>query len=299
MSIQRKSVLGRGLSALIPKSPPKEVSIRQGEVGQDPGGFGVVASIDLDRIRPNPFQPRTDFDTESLDELSRSIVEKGLIQPITVRRLGEEYQLVSGERRMRAAQRAGLDSIPAFIVDVQSDAEMLELALVENIQREELNPIEIAHAYQRLIEECHLTQDEVGKKVGKDRSTVTNFLRLLKLPDRIRDGVRRGRLTMGHARALLGLDNERDQIKLYEQIVMGGLNVRSVERTTRVRKSKPTKHVRHGSGIHSVEEQLKRMLGTKVKVYAKSGGKGEIVIQYFSSDDLERILELILDKRHR
>ena len=299
MSIQRKSVLGRGLSALIPKSPPKEVSIRQGEVGQDPGGFGVVASIDLDRIRPNPFQPRTDFDTESLDELSRSIVEKGLIQPITVRRLGEEYQLVSGERRMRAAQRAGLDSIPAFIVDVQSDAEMLELALVENIQREELNPIEIAHAYQRLIEECHLTQDEVGKKVGKDRSTVTNFLRLLKLPDRIRDGVRRGRLTMGHARALLGLDNERDQIKLYEQIAMGGLNVRSVERTTRVRKSKPTKHVRHGSGIHSVEEQLKRMLGTKVKVYAKSGGKGEIVIQYFSSDDLERILELILDKRHR
>ena len=299
MSIQRKSVLGRGLSALIPKSPPKEVSIRQGVVGQDPGGFGVVASIDLDRIRPNPFQPRTDFDTESLDELSRSIVEKGLIQPITVRRLGEEYQLVSGERRMRAAQRAGLDSIPAFIVDVQSDAEMLELALVENIQREELNPIEIAHAYQRLIEECHLTQDEVGKKVGKDRSTVTNFLRLLKLPDRIRDGVRRGRLTMGHARALLGLDNERDQIKLYEQIVMGGLNVRSVERTTRVRKSKPTKHVRHGSGIHSVEEQLKRMLGTKVKVYAKSGGKGEIVIQYFSSDDLERILELILDKRHR
>jgi ParB family chromosome partitioning protein len=200
---------------------------------------------------------------------------------------------------MRAAQRAGMASIPAFIVDVQSDAEMLELALVENIQREELNPIEIAHAYQRLIEECHLTQDEVGKKVGKNRSTVTNFLRLLKLPDRIRDGVRHGRLTMGHARALLGFDNERDQIKLYEQIVMGGLNVRSVERTTRVRKSKPAKHVRHGSVIHSVEEQLKRSLGTKVKVYAKSGGKGEIVIQYFSSDDLERIIELILDKRHR
>ncbi len=299
MATQRKSVLGRGLSALIPKSPPREVSIRQGEVGEDQGGFGVVASIEIDRIRPNPFQPRTDFDTASLDELSRSIVEKGLIQPITVRRLGGEYQLVSGERRMRAAQRAGLGSIPAFIVDVQSDAEMLELALVENIQREELNPIEIAHAYQRLIEECHLTQDEVGKKVGKDRSTVTNFLRLLKLPEKIRDGVRRGRLTMGHARALLGLGNERDQMKLYEQIVMGGLNVRSVERTTRVKKAKPSKHVRHASGIHSVEEQLKRTLGTKVKVYAKGGGKGEIVIQYFSSDDLERIIELILDKRHR
>src|SRR3990172_2971310 len=299
MSTQRKSVLGRGLSALIPKAPQKEVSIRRGEVGEDRGGFGIIASVELDRIRPNPFQPRTDFDSESLDELSRSIVEKGLIQPITVRRLGEDYQLISGERRMRAAQRAGLPSIPAFIVDVQSDSEMLELALVENIKGEELNPMEIAHAYQRLIEECRLTEDEVGKKVGKDRSTVTNFLRLLKLPEKIRDGLRRGRLSMGHARALLGLENERDQMKLYEQIVLGGVNVRSVERTTRVKKARPAKHTRHGSGIHSVEEQLKRMLGTKVKVYAKSGGKGEIVIQYFSPDDLERILELILDKRHR
>jgi len=296
MTNQKKSVLGRGLSALIPKTP---VSIRQGEVGEDSGGVNVIASVELERIRPNPFQPRTDFDSESLEELSKSILEKGLIQPITVRRLGEDYQLVSGERRMRAAQRAGLPSIPAFIIDVQSDSEMLELALVENIQREELNPIEIAHAYRRLIDECRLTQDEVGQKVGKDRSTVTNFLRLLKLPEKVREGLRRGRLTMGHARALLGLDNERDQLRLYDQIVMGGVNVRSVERTTRARKAKPAKHTRHGTGIHSVEEQLKRMLGTKVKVYAKSGGKGEIVIQYFSADDLERILELILDKRHR
>ncbi|HLE33966.1 MAG TPA: ParB/RepB/Spo0J family partition protein [Bacteroidota bacterium] len=296
MTNQKKSVLGRGLSALIPKTP---VSIRQGEVGEDSGGVNVIASVELERIRPNPFQPRTDFDSESLEELSKSILEKGLIQPITVRRLGEDYQLVSGERRMRAAQRAGLPSIPAFIIDVQSDSEMLELALVENIQREELNPIEIAHAYRRLIDECRLTQDEVGQKVGKDRSTVTNFLRLLKLPEKVREGLRRGRLTMGHARALLGLDNERDQLRLYDEIVMGGVNVRSVERTTRARKAKPAKHTRHGTGIHSVEEQLKRMLGTKVKVYAKSGGKGEIVIQYFSADDLERILELILDKRHR
>jgi len=296
MTNQKKSVLGRGLSALIPKTP---VSIRQGEVGEDSGGVNVIASVELERIRPNPFQPRTDFDSESLEELSKSILEKGLIQPITVRRLGEDYQLVSGERRMRAAQRAGLPSIPAFIIDVQSDSEMLELALVENIQREELNPIEIAHAYRRLIDECRLTQDEVGQKVGKDRSTVTNFLRLLKLPEKVREGLRQGRLTMGHARALLGLDNERDQLRLYDEIVMGGVNVRSVERTTRARKAKPAKHTRHGTGIHSVEEQLKRMLGTKVKVYAKSGGKGEIVIQYFSADDLERILELILDKRHR
>lgn len=289
-------MLGRGLSALIPK---KEVSIREGVISEDSGGVGVMASIEMDRIRPNPFQPRTDFDPSSLEELSRSIVEKGLIQPITVRRAGGDYQLVSGERRLRAAQRAGLASIPAFIVDVQSDAEMLELALVENIQREELNPIEIAHAYQRLINECRLTQDEVGKKVGKDRSTVTNFLRLLKLPEQIREGLRRGRLTIGHARALLGLENEREQMRMFEQIVAGHVNVRTVERTTRIKKSRPQRHGKHGSGVHTFEEQLKRALGTKVKVYAKTGGKGEIVIQFFSSEDLERILEIILDKRHR
>ncbi len=299
MTNQRKSVLGRGLSALIPKAPQKEVSITSGEVGEDRGGTGIIARVDVDRIRPNPFQPRTDFDPESLEELSRSIVEKGLIQPITVRRFGEDYQLVSGERRMRAVQRAGMTSIPAFIVEVRTDAEMLELALVENIQREELNPIEIAHAYQRLVQECHLTQDEVGKKVGKDRSTVANFLRLLKLPEKIRDGLRKGQLSMGHARALLGLETEREQMKLYEQIVDERVNVRTVERTTRARKTRPAKPGRHGTGIHSVEEQLKRTLGTKVKVYAKTGGKGEIVIQYFSADDLERIIELILEKRHR
>ena len=171
-------------------------------MGDDQGGSGVLAGIEIDRIRPNPFQPRTDFDQSAIEELSRSILEKGLIQPITVRRLGEEYQLVSGERRLRAVQRAGLARIPAFIIEVKTDAEMLELALVENIQREELNPVEIAHAYQRLIEECQLTQEEVGQKVGKDRSTVTNFLRLLKLPERVKDGLRKGQLTMGHARAL-------------------------------------------------------------------------------------------------
>ena len=185
MSTSKKSVLGRGLSALIPKTPSKEISIHA--MGDDQGGSGVLAGIEIDRIRPNPFQPRTDFDQSAIEELSRSILEKGLIQPITVRRLGEEYQLVSGERRLRAVQRAGLARIPAFIIEVKTDAEMLELALVENIQREELNPVEIAHAYQRLIEECQLTQEEVGQKVGKDRSTVTNFLRLLKLPERVKD----------------------------------------------------------------------------------------------------------------
>ena len=178
---------------------------------------------------------------------------------------------------------------------------MLELALVENIQREDLNPIDVAHAYQRLIEELHLTQEEIGQRVGKDRSTITNFLRLLKLPEKIRDGVRRGYLTMGHARALLSLENEREQMKLYEKILSGGVSVRVVERSARSSRKTPRKgarHAGHNAGIHSLEEQLKRSLGTKVKVFHK-GGKGEIVIEYYSMDDLERITELILEKRHR
>ena len=300
MANQRKSVLGRGLSALIPKTAQKEVSIRQGEVGEDRGGVGIVASVEIERIRPNPFQPRMDFDPQSLDELSRSIVEKGLIQPITVCRADDGYQLVSGERRLRAAQRAGLSYIPSYIIDVRTNTELLELALVENIQREELNPIEIAHAYQRLISEVQLTQEEVAKKVGKDRSTVANFLRLLKLPEKIRDGLRSGKLTMGHARALLSLENEREQLKLYAKIADGGVTVRNVERSARARKGKATRHpAHHGVSLHDAEEKLKRTLGTKVKVHAKAGGRGEIVIEYFSADDLERILELILEKRHR
>ncbi|GJQ19748.1 MAG: DNA-binding protein [Bacteroidia bacterium] len=299
MTTQRKSVLGRGLSALIPKGAQKEVSI-YGEVAQDHGGVGIMASIEIDRVKPNPYQPRTDFDTQSLDELGKSIVEKGLIQPITVRRLEDQYQLVSGERRLRAAQRAGLTNIPAYIVDVRSETELLELALVENIQREELNPLEIAHAYQRLIAEFNITQEEVGRKVGKDRSTVANFLRLLKLPERIKEGLRSGKLTMGHARALLSVDGEKEQLQLYEKIVGGGFNVRTVERTVRSKKSKPSRsHPHHGVNAHHAEEQLKRTLGTKVKIRGKGGGRGEIIIEYFSGDDLERILELILDKRHR
>lgn len=297
MTNQRKSVLGRGLSALIPKSAQREVSL--GEVAQDRGGVGIIAGIEIDRVQPNPYQPRTDFDPQTLDELGRSIVEKGLIQPITVRRVDEQYQLVSGERRLRAAQRAGLAVIPAYIVDVRSETELLELALVENIQREELNPVEIAHAYQRLISEFNITQEDVARKVGKDRSTVANFLRLLKLPEKIKEGLRSGKLTMGHARALLGLETEKEQMQLFERIMGGGVTVRTVERAARSRKRPARSHTHHGGGVHHAEEQLKRTLGTKVRIRGTKSGRGEIVIEYFSGDDLERILELILDKRHR
>ncbi|MBM4168912.1 MAG: ParB/RepB/Spo0J family partition protein [Ignavibacteria bacterium] len=292
-----KKVLGRGLSALIPRAPVEEVSLRSPDVGGDTGGTGIIARIDLDRIRPNPFQPRSDFDPDSLEELSRSLLEKGVIQPVTVRRFAGEYQLVSGERRLRAAQNAGISKIPAYIIEVKTDEELLELALIENIQREELNPIEIAHAYERLIAECHLTQEEVAQRVGKERSTVTNYVRLLKLPNKIKDGLRKGLITMGHARPIINLPTEKAQLKLYEKIVKSGYSVRKVESVTRSGR-KPARTTSAGretdsSSVHSVEEQLRRALGTKVTVRSKSGGRGEIIVEFYSLDDLDRILDIV------
>jgi len=292
-----KKVLGRGLSALIPRAPVEEVSLRSAEVGGDTGGVGIIARIDVDRIRPNPFQPRSDFDPETLEELSRSILQKGVIQPVTVRRFLGEYQLVSGERRLRAAQKAGITKIPGYIIEVRTDEELLELALIENIQREELNPIEIAHAYERLIAECQLTQEEVAQRIGKERSTVTNYIRLLKLPSKIKDGLRKGLISMGHARPIINLPNEKAQLKLYEKIVKAGYSVRKVESVTRSGKKPgrlhPVGRDADSSGIQSVEEQLRRALGTKVTVKSKSGGRGEIVVEFYSLDDLDRILEIV------
>ncbi len=306
MSIQKKSVLGRGLSALIPKAPTKEVSIRHDELGSDTGEVGIIARVAVTQIRPNPFQPRTEFDTEALAELTRSIVEKGVIQPITVRRVDVGYQLVTGERRLRAAQNAGLAEIPAYIIAVESDEEMLELALIENIQRETLNPIEIAHGYKRLIDECHLTQEEVAEKVGKDRTTVTNFIRLLKLPIEIQVGLRKNQISMGHARALINVPTESMQIRLYQKIVDSGISVRKIEQLAKStgkateggsRKSPPREV---SANVQTLEERLRQTLGTKVMVKERDGGKGEIVIEFYSLDDLDRLLDLFasLDKYH-
>lgn len=306
MTTQKKSVLGRGLSALIPKAPVKEVSIRADEVGADTGGVGIIARVNVENIRPNPFQPRVEFDQESLAELTKSIVEKGVIQPITVRRIPEGYQLISGERRLRAAQSAGLTEIPSYIIAVASDEEMLELALIENIQRETLNPIEIAQAYKRLIDECRLTQEEVADKVGKDRTTVTNFIRLLKLPHEIQQGLRKNLISMGHARALINLPTDSLQVKIYQRIVHSGLSVRSVEQLVKsagkisVRSGSSHKAAAPSSSIQSVEEKLRQALGTKVSVRVKEGGRGEIVIEYYSLDDLDRLLDLFatIEKMH-
>jgi len=306
MTNQKKSVLGRGLSALIPKAPMKEVSVRHDEVGSDTGGVGIMARILIDQVRPNPFQPRTEFDPEALAGLTRSIIEKGVIQPVTVRRVEGGYQLVTGERRLRAAQNAGLPEIPAYIIAVESDEEMLELALIENIQRETLNPIEIAYAYKRLIDECHLTQEEVADKVGKDRTTVTNFIRLLKLPPEIQVGLRKNQLSMGHARALINIPTESMQLRLYQKIVESGMSVRKVELLAKSAGKGPESKGRRtatrevSASVQSLEEKLRQTLGTKVLVREKDQGRGEIVIEYYSLDDLDRLLDLFasLEKLH-
>jgi ParB family chromosome partitioning protein len=302
MSDQKKLVLGRGLNALIPKNPRMEVSVRDGSIGRDTGEIGIIASIDIAKIQPNPFQPRTDFDQESLAELTRSIEEKGVIQPITVRRIDGGYQIISGERRLRATQAARLRQIPAYIIAVETDEDMLELALIENIQREHLNSMEIANAYQRLIDECHMTQDDIAKRVGKDRSTVTNFIRLLKLPVKIQDGLRKDKISMGHARALIALPNERTQLRLYEKIVDGGLSVRKVEdivRAAQQPKKKSRPHIENNSttaSIQNLEERLRQALGTKVKVKTKGSGRGEIIVEYYSLDDFDRLMDLFTGK---
>ncbi len=257
----------------------------------------VIVHVALDKIERNPYQPRADFDPVALDELKRSIQEKGIIQPITVRRAAGGYQLISGERRVRAARSAGLLKIPAYIIRVATSEEMLELALIENLQREHLNPIEIAISYRRLIEECSFTQEEVSHRIGKERSTVTNSLRLLKLPETIQNAVRKGELSGGHARAIAGLEDTASQLAVFKKAIAKGLSVRQLERLVRdrgentgTRKGKAAKET--SGQLSTVEDRLRRLLSTRVHVRQQQGGKGEIVVEFYSADDLERLLEL-------
>jgi ParB family chromosome partitioning protein len=219
--------LGKGLGALLPPSfsiePPKDLPRDDGNT------VGVTAMIELSKIRPNPMQPREDFDPVALEDLKKSIKEKGVIQPITVRRTQIGYEIIAGERRFRASTEIGMETIPAYILDIETDAEMLELALIENVQRENLNPIEVAIGYKRLMEECSLTQEEVSKKVGKDRTTVTNFMRLLRLPHEIQVSLRTKSLSMGHARAILSISDEVLQREVFRQVRDSDLSVRRTE----------------------------------------------------------------------
>lgn len=297
-----KGGLGKGLAALIgpvesdnrPEEPKTEVKVQT--VTRETEG---IVLIDLEKIRPNPYQPRADFDEKALDELKKSIIEKGIIQPVTVRRKEDYFELIAGERRVRAAIDAGLKNIPAYIIEVKSDEELLELALIENLQREYLNPIEIAISYQRLVTECNLTYEQVAERIGKDRTTVINFIRLLRLPEQIQKALRENRISAGHARMLVSLPDEKTQFKIFNKIIKNDLNVRQVEKLVRdINKKTEIKVKSNGenkdSTLTDLEQKLRQLFGTKVIINPQRNGKGEIIIEYYSNEDLERLLDLIM-----
>ncbi|MGK9119863.1 ParB/RepB/Spo0J family partition protein [Olivibacter jilunii] len=307
MAQQRKTGLGKGLSALLNDTDEvvKQTAVSHqstvGGMGKDVPP-GSISQIKIDAIEVNPFQPRTDFDADALNELADSIKLQGLIQPITVRKMGNgNYQLISGERRLRASRIAGLTEIPAYI-RTANDQQMLEMALIENIQRENLNAIEVALSFQRMIDECNLKQEELGDRVSKNRSTVTNYLRLLKLPPAIQASIRDGKLSMGHARALINVADVDKQLYIFQEIIEKGLSVRKVEELVRLvndstykNKAKPdTKEKPLSFEFQKIQDDLASKFSTKVKLNVKSkGGKGTIEIPFMSEDDLSRILELL------
>ncbi|MBI1805740.1 MAG: ParB/RepB/Spo0J family partition protein [Ignavibacteria bacterium] len=295
-----KGGLGKGLSALIrPTGQDERPPIPAEPIATVIDRGGVTTHIEVAKIRPNPFQPRADFDQQALDELKESIRQNGIIQPVTVRPGNDgAYELISGERRMRASMELGLKTIPAYVIEVKTDGEMLELALIENLQREHLNPIEIAISYQRLMHDVGLSAEDVAARVSKDRTTVVNFLRLLKLPHRIQDALRKNQLSMGHARALVALPDERVQLRFFDQIVKKDLNVRQVEKLVRdvgkQSEKKPTPRPKAlPSSVDNIAERIQQILATRVKVHEHEGGRGEIIIEFYNADDLGRLFDLI------
>jgi ParB family transcriptional regulator, chromosome partitioning protein len=298
MSAEKRNALGKGLSALLNDSVNVLPNKNEIVSGSESNSTGSVNEIKIAEIEVNPFQPRTDFDESALSELSDSIKLQGLIQPITVRRVNaHKYQLISGERRLRASKLAGLTQIPAY-VRTANDQQMLEMALIENIQRENLNAIEVALSFQRMIDECHLKQEELGERVSKNRSTVTNYLRLLKLPPTIQASIRDGQISMGHARALITVENSTKQIYIHQQIIQHELSVRKVEELVRQLQRPPVK--KEGKQpeplsfqIQKIQDDLASKFSTKVKLKVGSQGKGSIEIPFLSEDDLSRILEML------
>lgn len=297
--MSKKPALGRGLSALL-ENASTDITSKSNEVEID-NVVGAVASILIENIETNPFQPRTQFEKEALLELSNSIKELGIIQPITVRKLGYgKYQLISGERRFRASQLAGLKEVPAFI-RIANDQEMLEMALVENIQRQDLDAIEVAFSYQKLIEECDLTQEKLSERIGKKRSTVANYLRLLKLPAEIQLAIRTKDISMGHARAIVNIGEEKKQLAISRRVVKEGLSVRQVEELVKAKKqeeivagfSKGAASTNLSFSQIKIKEDLSEFLKTKVEVNKSAKGKGKLVIPFIDENDLERIVELL------
>lgn len=296
---KRRNALGRGLGALLDDAPvsaaPKE------RLSTDVKTVSSINEIDLLDIEANPFQPRTYFDEEALAELADSIKVQGIIQPITVRKLSDrKYQLISGERRFQASKLAGLLRIPAYI-RTADDQQMLEMALIENIQRENLNAIEIALSYQRLLSECDLRQEDLGDRVGKKRSTVTNYLRLLKLPPDVQAAIRDGKIGMGHARALVNIDNIDLQLDIFKQIIKEDLSVRKVEELVKKLKSEEDKPEKKETQekpelsyeLKNVQDKLASHFGSRVLINNDNSNKGAIKIPYLSHEDLNRILEIL------
>jgi ParB family transcriptional regulator, chromosome partitioning protein len=292
---KRRNALGRGLGALLQQTEPITINETEGNQVQT---VGSVSDIDVEAIETNPYQPRTSFDRDALNELAESIRVQGIIQPITVRQLDRDhYQLISGERRLQASKIAGLKHIPAY-VRTANDQQMLEMALIENIQRENLNAMEIALSYQRLIFECSLKQEELGERVGKNRATVNNYLRLLKLPPDIQAAVRDNQLSMGHARAIINVENIEAQLAIFHKIVEDDLSVRSVENLVRnlaeeagQKKKKERKPLK--MEFTQLQYKLSSHLSTKVTLKSNDKSQGEIRIPFASEDDLNRILELL------
>lgn len=296
-SKHKKKALGRGLDAIL-SSP--ETDITSTDIS---GGFvaGAIAEIAISKIEVNPFQPRTDFDQMELRELSESIKVQGVIQPVTVRKLGfDKYQLIAGERRLRASQMAGLEQIPAFI-RVANDEQMLELALIENIHRKDLNAIEVAISFKRLIEECDLTQEKLSSRLGRNRSTITNYLRLLKLPPKVQIALRDEMITMGHARALITIEDVAYQEHLSDKIINEDLSVRQIEQLVRELEKSETDKVKTGSTTvipekyQETPDALSRKLGTKVSLRRNNKGTGSIVIRFNNDNELDHIISIIQD----
>lgn len=295
MNKAKKQALGRGLSALL-----KDTSdIKSADEKGADKVVGRIMEIDINAIEINPFQPRTNFNEEALEELANSIRQLGLIQPITVRKLDyNKYQLISGERRLRASKKVGLKTIPAYI-RLANDDESLTMALVENIQRQDLDPIEIALSYQQLMQELNLTQDEVSSRVGKQRSTVANFIRLLKLDPLIQTGIRDELISMGHGRALISVENNDAQIELYYTVIKNNLSVRDTERLVKDYHEKPTNKPTENTQTpkfqvnENIKNNINKYFSTNVDVKLANNGKGKITIPFYSEEDFKRIMKII------
>lgn len=295
MSTPKKPALGKGLTALLSDS-------KTDITGKNAAALNTIAEIKISDIEANPFQPRLEFEEAALEELTESIRLHGIIQPITVRKIGNgKYEIISGERRTRASIRAGLKTIPAY-VRLANDQSMLEMALIENIHRENLNAIEIALSYKRLSEECKLNQEELGERVGKNRTTVTNYLRLLKLPEEIQIALRDAQISMGHARALINIEDKDLQLEMLYEIIDHDLSVRQIEQLVKARTSAPVTRRKNNAAepkpeaMAAWEKRFSGLIDQSIKIKQKSNGAGELIISFKGENDLSRIAELLEKK---